>query len=135
MRTSFATIPILLAGCAGMGAEPFQLSAPAQHLIGRPEAQVLSCMGAPKQKEVVEVASLTLPNSGKSIWTYEYAEGPQSCSLRLVFKGGYVSQVTSTDASGVPLAQDHCLPAILAWCAKTAPPPTAPAATAQRKPW
>jgi hypothetical protein len=117
-----ASVAVLLAGCASMN-DPFQLSAPAQHLLGRPEAQVLACMGAPTQKQVVDPPSVT-PNSGKSIWTYEYAEGSQSCSMRLVFRGGYVSQVTSADATGAPLAQpDLCLPANLAWCANTAPPP------------
>jgi hypothetical protein len=134
MRTSLAAIPFLLAGCASLGSEPFQLSAPAQHLIGRPEAQVLGCLGPPKQKEEVEAATVALPSSGKSIWTYEYAEGPQTCSLRLVFKGGYVSQVTSMDASGATLPRDVCLPTNLAWCANTAPPPPPPTA-AKSKPW
>ena len=85
-------------------------------------------------KEEVEAPTVALPNSGKSIWTYDYAEAPQSCLLRLVFKGGYVSQVTSVDASGAPLAQDLCLPANLAWCANTAPPPPPPTA-AKSNPW
>jgi len=126
MRIGLAAIPVLLAGCANIATEPFQLSAPGQHLIGRPEAQVLGCMGTPQQKQVIDPPSVT-PNSGKSIWTYEYAEGSQSCSLRLVFKGGYVSEVTSANASGAPLAQpDLCLPPNLAWCASAAPPPPPP---------
>src|SRR5689334_14717077 len=119
MRTSLAALSVLLAGCASIATEPFQLSASSQHLIGRPEAQVLACMGPPKQKEEVERPT-ALPNTGKSIWTYEYSEASQSCSLRLVFKGGYVSQAMVSDASGSPLAGDVCLPANLAWCANTA---------------
>jgi hypothetical protein len=134
MRTGLAAIPILLAGCASIATEPFQLSVPAQHLLGRPEAQVLGCMGPPKYKEEVEPPTVAMPNSGKSVWTYEFPEDPQGCSLRLVFKGGYVSQVTSMDASGATLPRDLCLPANLAWCANTAPPPSPPTA-AKSKPW
>jgi hypothetical protein len=89
-------------------------------------------MGQPKEKQELEAPTVAMPNSGKSIWTYEYAEGQQSCSLHLVFRGGYVSQVTSMDATGAPLAQELCLPANLAWCANTAPPPPPPSA-ANRK--
>jgi hypothetical protein len=115
-RRFFVVVVLLLAGCAG---QSFDLSEPEQHLIGRPDAQVLECMGPPKEKR---------GDGYTLIWVYDYGEGSngysQTCSLNVIFKGAYVSRVTSADASGGPLPQgQRCLPATLEWCARTAPTP------------
>jgi len=114
MHRRWSVLVLLLAGCAGQSLE---LSEPEQHLVGRPDAQVLECMGSPKEKR---------GDGYTSIWLYDYAEGSdgssQACSLNVIFKGAYVSRVTTADASGGPLPQgQRCLPVALEWCARTAP--------------
>jgi hypothetical protein len=116
MRRRLTAFVLLLAGCAG---QSFDLSEPEQHLIGRPDAQVLECMGPPKEKR---------GDGYTSIWVYDYVEGSngssQACSLNVTFKGTYVSRVMSADAAGGPLPQgQRCLPTTLEWCARTAPAP------------
>jgi len=113
-RRFFVVVVLLLAGCAG---QSLQFSEPEQHLIGRPDAQVRECMGPPKEKR---------EDGHTSIGVNEYANGSngssQACSLNVIFKGAYVSRVTSADASGGPLPQgQRCLPLSLEWCASTAP--------------
>jgi len=112
MRGRFTVLVLTLAGCAG---QSLGFNEAEQHLVGRPETQVLECMGSPKDKH---------GDSYTSMWVYDYAE--QACSLNIIFKGGYVSRVTTADASGSPLPEgQRCIPASLEWCAKTAPtPPT-----------
>jgi hypothetical protein len=116
MHRRFTVLALLLAGCAGQSLE---FSESEQHLIGRPDTQVLECMGSPKEKR---------GDGYTSIWVYDYAEGSngssQACSLNVTFKGAYVSRVMSADVSGAPLPQgERCLPAALGWCARTAPAP------------
>jgi hypothetical protein len=116
MRRRCIVPMLLLAGCAGQSLE---FSESEQHLVGRPDAQVLECMGPPKEKR---------GDGYTSIWVYEYVEGTngssQACSLNVAFKGAYVSRVTSADTSGGPLPQgQRCLPTTLEWCARTAPAP------------
>jgi hypothetical protein len=116
MHRRFTVLALLLAGCAGQSLE---FSESEQHLIGRPNTQVLECMGSPKEKR---------GDGYTTIWVYDYAEdsngSSQACSLNVTFKGAYVSRVTSADVSGAPLPQgERCLPAALEWCARTAPAP------------
>ena len=63
-----------------------------------------------------------------SIWLYDYAGGTdgfsQACLLSVTFKAGYVSRVTTADASGGPLPEgQRCLPVTLEWCADFASRP------------
>ena len=116
MRGRFTFLVLPLAGCAG---QSLGFNEPEQHLVGRPDTQVLECMGSPKDKH---------GNAYTSMWVYEYAEGvigsSQACSLNVTFKGGYVSRVTIADASGSALPEgQRCMPASLEWCAKTLPAP------------
>jgi hypothetical protein len=115
MRRRLTAFVLLLGGCAG---QSFDLSEPEQHLVGRPDTQVLECMGSPKEKR---------GDGYTSIWIYEYGEGSngsQACSLNVTFKGAYVSRVMAADTSGSPLPQgEQCLPTTLEWCARTAPTP------------
>ncbi len=117
----FAAVVLLLAGCAS---NPLELAESEQHLLGRPDAQVRDCMGAPAETRV---------DGSTSTWVYKYVGlsnvPSQNCSLTIVFKTGHVSRVTSTDAAGAPLPQgQRCMPPELQWCATPipAPPPKAP---------
>jgi hypothetical protein len=109
----------LLAGCAH---EPFELNTSEQHLIGRPETQVVECFGQPKQKQV---------DGATSTWTYDVS-GASPCSLSVVFKGGYVSRVVSVDSGGHPLPPgQQCWATTLGWCSTTTK--LAPAPSASKK--
>jgi len=104
----------MLAGCAH---EPFELNTSEQHLIGRPETQVVECFGQPKQKQV---------DGTTATWTYQ-VDGASTCSLSVVFKGGYVSRVVSIDATGHPLpSSQQCWANTLGWCSTTSTSPAAP---------
>jgi hypothetical protein len=100
---------LVLAGCA---AQPFIFTESEQHLIGHAQSQVAECLGSPNQ---------TRDDGYTSIWTYEFAQSAggisQACSLTVTFKQKYVSNVTSTDASGnrLPPGQ-QCWTATMGWC-------------------
>jgi hypothetical protein len=100
---------LLLAGCA---AQPFTFTESEQHLIGHAQSQVAECLGPP---------SRTNDDGYTSTWIYELAQSAngssQSCSLTVTFKQKYVSNVTSTDASGNRLPPDQqCWSATMGWC-------------------
>jgi hypothetical protein len=123
MRSWFIVAALALSGCADQfAALSPQLNEPEQHLIGRPDTQVLECMGSPREKRA---------DGYTSTWLYDYAGGmggsSQACSLSVTFKGAYVSRVTTADVSGRTLPEgQRCLPVTLEWCARTSPaaPPT-----------
>jgi outer membrane protein assembly factor BamE (lipoprotein component of BamABCDE complex) len=100
---------LVLAGCA---AQPFTFTESEQHLIGHAQSQVAECLGSPNH---------TRDDGYTSIWTYEFAQSAggvsQACSLIVTFKQKYVSNVTSTDASGnrLPPGQ-QCWTATMGWC-------------------
>lgn len=125
MRAWFIVSVLAFSGCAAqLAALSPQLNEPEQHLIGRPDTQVLECMGSPREKRA---------DGHTSIWLYDYAGGTdgfsQACLLSVTFKAGYVSRVTTADVSGGPLPEgQRCLPVTLEWCARTSPAaPPAPA--------
>jgi len=100
---------LLLAGCA---AQPFSFTESEQHLIGHPQSQVAECLGLPGR---------TSDDGYTSTWIYELAQSAngssQSCFLTVTFKQKYVSNVTSTDASGNRLPpEQQCWTAIMGWC-------------------
>ena len=67
MRAWFVVAVLALSGCAAQfAALSPQLNEPEQHLIGRPDTQVLECMGSPREKRADGYAS---------IWLYDYAMG------------------------------------------------------------
>ena len=101
MRAWFTVALLAFSDCAAqLSALSPQLNEPERHLIGRPDAQVLECMGFPREKRMAGYTS---------IWLYDYTgrtDGfSQTCSLSVTFKAGYVSRVTTADASGGPLPQ------------------------------
>jgi hypothetical protein len=57
MRAWFIVAVLAFSGCAALSP---QLNEPEQHLIGRPDTQVLECMGSPREKRADGYTSIQL---------------------------------------------------------------------------
>jgi hypothetical protein len=136
-----ALTTLILSGCAGKQSD---FAPEAQRsLLGRPIEQVLQCVGQPDRKLQMGTTTVWLydsPDPRDAGWTGSVAlstsdsapeqasaaaarTAPQQCTMNVIMRHGYVSEVRYTTPSGAPLTGEaRCPFAIMTWCPTVGPP-------------
>ena len=77
MRSWFIVAALALSGCADQfAALSPQLNEPEQHLIGRPDTQVLECMGSPREKRADGYTSIQLAPHSRAATDFGKVRAP-----------------------------------------------------------